>query len=1150
MSITTGYKSVFALALAIGLLGLAASSAAALPYTLEPRLSLTGDCSTSEADPIPDPDCAGAPPAYPPPPNRPIGRFDRPFAVAVDDWGNLYVASRSGDGTAGRIDIFDSEGHFISELPDDQGPQSLAVDGEGNLYVFEKQIGLGDSPEVVRYPPETYNPAAGEIAYDPADVDVVATEVSFSFNGLGIDRRNAADPEDDRLFIAETSRIREYGSAKEGNPLLATLPTALNFATYVAVDAQRRLLYTNHCKEAQEKCVVWVFEADAPYDFVKEIDGSTTAAGRFFSTQGWISLAVDETNGHLFVGDLRAKDDIYEYDEDHELVSEFVIPGGPTAANVQSAVANNAEDPDPADLKPEDNYRHLFVPLPSASGSALAFAPPSVGPPIIKEGSTRARGIGQTEAELEAEINPKEAETTYEIEYVTQAQFEIDGFESAQLAKSGTLPAVNGFKRVSAVIDGLSPGTAYRFRVFAENEFAEGEIGTDEEESSFATYKDAVVTPPAECSNGALMIGTSSGLPDCRAYELVTPADTNGRAPLGAGFEGERFGQLQASPAGEAVSFEILSGALPGFPEATGYIHGDPYVASRTAAGWSTALAGPNGVQTSRPKPGSFSPDQGFSFWTAEGKGTAVVEADATRYIRYPDGTSELLGRGSLGTDPQVLGRLITEDGTHVVFENSETLGDKIQLEPEAPPTGTGAVYDRTRDPLSGVEETHVVSLLPGDVTPAPGEGAFYAGASPDGEGIAFEIGNTLYLRVGNETTYEIGENLTFAGVSEAGGRIFYLQAGDLKAFDVASEEEVTFADTAAPVVPVNVASQGNRAYFVSEDAIAGSGPGPEGAEPQPGEQNLYLAELASPTEEAQISFIATVTERDVEGVVTGTGAVLDGLGLWTLALERRQPAADPSRLTPAGEVLVFSSRANLTGYDSGEFPQIYRYDHGEGRLHCLSCPPTATAATGGATLQSSQSIDIDAPFSNFGFVPVLAKDGERAFFESTEALVADDADGLRDVYEWEEEGIGSCKEAGGCVYLISSGGSARDDYLFGHSQSGDDVFISTADVLLKGDQDTISVYDAKVGGGFAIAVKDPCTEGEECKGTPTPPPTLPAPQSPVGPPGNVEETKKPKKCPKGKRKVKRKGKVVCVKRKQGKKQRKGKAGAGRRAGR
>ena len=1100
-----------ALSLALLCLAFAAAPAAAkeFPYILDPQLSLTGDCSTSAFDPVPDPDCK---PTYPAPPNGPSARFNRPFGLATDAYGNVYVASYAA-GPEGRIDIFDDEGHFISEFADPHGPEAIAVDSEGNLYAYERLPG-GES-ELSRYPPKLpYEPEAGSIEYSQASRVVVDTEVHLNpfLNGLGIDFSNG------HLYVAQDDQISEYSSASTGNTLLETIePPGLKRATYVAVDSKRRRLYTETCKKPLSECGVKVLSADPPYSVLKDLyTFGPSPSEKFLSEQGWLGLGVDEETGHFFVGDTEATQNIYEFDPGtYERVSKFKVPNqiGPTGSNLQMAVAN---DPLEKPAGPA-NQGYLFVPIPFISGSALAYEPPEETEPEVKLLS--ATNISETEAQIGARVDPNGGDTEYTIEYVSEAQFEIDSFASAILVKSGTIPGAALPQQVGATLSGLTPGASYRFRVTAENG-----AGSDEEKGLFATYSDAAVTPPGLCPNGPLIEGPSALLPDCRAYELVTPPDTNGGSPTGAGFQGDRFGMVQSSPAGTEVSFELIGGSLPGI-EATGGYHGDPYLASRGPGGWSTALVGPNGAEASKPQPGSFAPDQGHSFWLADGTGTAMVGGNPTHYIRYPDGHSELVGQGSIGTDIAAAGRLITEGATHIVFETGNFPGfPPVQLEPNAPPTGTKAVYDRTPD-----EVTHVVSLLPGDVTPTAN--STYMGASPDGEGIAFLNEGKLYLRLHNQTTYEIGSGATYAGLAEGGTRIFYLQGGDLKAFDTTAGT-ITFADTTGPVTPVNVAPEGTRAYFVSEEAIAGSGPNPQGDEPQGTQQNLYLSE------EGTISFIATVTKRDVEGeVISGTGVHLDGLGTWTEALEKSEPATDTSRLTPDGSVLLFQSRAELTGYEESKFPQVYRYDTA-GRLDCLSCPPTKTPAAGGALLQSLASNNSQAPFSRYGLVPNLTPSGNRAFFESTEALVSGDTDGLRDVYEWEEEGVGSCTVPGGCVYLISSGHSERDDYLFGHSTSGDDVFFTTADVLVGGDEETLSVYDARAGGGFAQEPAVVC-QGEGCRPNLTPPPSIPTPASEsLGLlAGSEPLPAKPKHCPKGKHKVKRKGKYVCVKnKKKGKK--------------
>jgi hypothetical protein len=201
--------------------------------------------------------------------------------------------------------------------------------------------------------------------------------------------------------------------------------------------------------------------------------------------------------------------------------------------------------------------------------------------------------------------------------------------------------------------------------------------------------------------------------------------------------------------------------------------------------------------------------------------------------------------------------------------------------------------------------------------------------------------------------------------------------------------------------------------------------------------------------------------------------------------------------------------------------------------------------ASGEASLQSvSNGQPAPEPFSGYALVANLSSDGQRAFFQSTEALVPGDTDGLQDIYEWEAQGVGSCERPAGCVYLISSGHSKRVDYLYAVSDSGDNVFFRTSDLLLTEDTDeTPSIYDARVNGGFTRSSREPC-QGEGCRPSLTPPPVLPNLGSGGGgPSGNPE----PKKCGKGKHKVKRNGKYVCVQKSHKKQHRK--AGSKKRGG-
>lgn len=1071
------------------------------PYEYNPDLSLNGSglngsnepiCGTNSVDPIPDPGCPGG--AHPP------KSFQFPDSIAIDAYGNEYVSVYSSDGTQGRIDIFNPEGFFIGEFQDPHGPQSIGVDKKGNLYVYE-----GTSvtqAEVVRYTPTVYEPEAGKIEYN------AASRFAFQVGGWGM-AGLTVDMVTGHVFAIGSS-IEEYGSAEEGNELLHSIADPkIQSPALLAVDGVRRRLYTSSCKESGVfHCEVLVFELPAvgaepkapfSYPFLKEIDGSTTPGGEFLSQNAQLSTAVDEDTGHFFIDDVQKTRRIVEFGASYEYLSTIERPFLQDSFISQMAVGNAEAAP---------NHHYLYIPIATISGihEAFAFTPSNIGPPLLE--SVKATSISEREAALQATIAPRGADTQYIFE------LEEEGSGVAIAVGEGTISKEALKSSVTAPLTGLSPGTVYRFTLIATNE-----KGTEEAEGHFVTYADASSAGP--CPNQSLRGGTSSSLPDCRAYELVTPPDTNGRPVRGGGYPGYYSSYaFNASPLGSSVTFMTEGGSLPGM-EGTGSFEGDRYRSTRDpVSGWSTASAGPSGAESEGPMFGATSPDQGYNFWAAEGEGSANIGGfpNQTFYVEYPDGQSELVGIGTEGFDQNAEGLFLTENATHIIFRTRNTpVGDKAQqLEPNAPPEGTGAIYDR-----SPGGKTFVVSLLPGSIPPQEGEDASYLGASADGAGIAFAIENTLYLRVDHEATYKIGENVTFAGIAEGGRRIFYVQGGNLLAFDTEAKETIKFTETGNATV-VNVAPDGSRAYFVSTTKIAGSGIGPNGATPKSGQENLYLSE------EGRIRFIAIVTKTDVDGEeLEGIGPAY-GLGLWTTAAKSgREPTLDSSRLNPSGAVLLFQSRASLDGSETGGSPQVYRYDSVGNRLHCVSCIPTRAPEGGGASLQTFGPISTSIPPSGaMIFVQNLSPDGKRAVFESKEALVSTDKDGVQDVYEWEEDGVGTCTRPGGCIYLLSSGHSAEDNYLYAMSQSGDDVFFDTADILVPGDNDTKSIYDARVNGGFVPQIEDNCS-GEGCRPGLGSAPDLTAPGSaPTGAHDNV----KPRKCPKGKRKVKRNGKVRCVK--------------------
>jgi hypothetical protein len=1060
-------------------------------YVFEPKLSLTGNCTTSLKDEVSDPGLCPIPPGTvfsgSPGADHPSTRLEAP-SVTVDSYGDIYVVSMLE--AKSRIDVFASDGTFITEFADTAGPQSIAVDGKGNVYLFERLA--GGAKQIRRFPPKVYEPEKKEIEYGEEPV-VLANDKTKPVIPLSFESSLAVDPVSQRLYFDTSHAIAVFDSAGEENKLLE--PEAIKGlveSSSFAIDAKHKKVYVADKNSLTSKSLVRIFELEAPHGELGKNTGSTTPKGEFLSGEGFLEIDVDEETGHLFVGDIAAASKVYEFDESGAYLAtiehSFETAVGPGGIPGEIAVDNGPKSPRP------QKETWLFVPsVPSGStGHVYAFEPREECKPEVE--ATSVGDITETDATLHGTINPCGLETTYRFEYVSQEQFEASGFAEATLAGEGTLPKGAEDVPVSAPALGLQPGTKYRFSLVAENT-----AGEAEEEKSFKTFPAAEGTPI--CENEAVRTGLSVLLPDCRAYELVTPPDTNGRSPTG-GYSGS-FPTLLASPAGDRATFVVEGGLIPG-SEGTGSFDGDRYLATRGAEGWSTSVDGPNGEEAFKITPGSVSPDQTYAIWSD----------DSGAHIRYPDGHSELIGRGSLGEDPKVTGRLLTEGGSHIVFETKA--GIAVQLEPDAPPAGTATVYDRSAE---GV--TQVVSLLPEDKVPNSGENAAYLGDSEDGNGIAFEIEHTIYLRLNDAETFKVaGSAAEFAGVAAGGKRVFYLEGGDLFAFDTEAPEPIAFSES-GDVTVVNVAPGGTRAYFVSPSVLTTS-PNPNGEEAEAGKENLYLSE------EGEISFVGTVTERDVKGE-----KFLGGLGLWIEAFRKGGPARDPSRTTPSGTTLLFESRANLAGFDPEGFAEIYRYDSAQKRLDCLSCNPTGLPPTSDASLQSiGAALGAPEPGNANIKIPNQSPDGRRAFFQTAEQLVLGDLDGQLDIYEWEEKGLGSCKKEGGCVSLISGGHSSSPDYLFAMSSSGDDVFFRTADILLPRDlESTLSIYDARIEGGFVEAgpCRESCCGGGACQQPAGSAPELPQPStSATGPSGNFPPGGG--KCPKGKRKAKRNGKTVCVK--------------------
>jgi hypothetical protein len=269
------------------------------------------------------------------------------------------------------------------------------------------------------------------------------------------------------------------------------------------------------------------------------------------------------------------------------------------------------------------------------------------------------------------------------------------------------------------------------------------------------------------------------------------------------------------------------------------------------------------------------------------------------------------------------------------------------------------------------------------------------------------------------------------------------------------------------------------------------------------------------------------------------------------------------SRVSTNGRVLVFRSAFKLSDVDDEEGSRdFYRYDADSGRFTCLTCDPTGHGGGGGSLANGTLEHSNTSSFS-YSAQPFLTRnlspDGKRFFFQTANKLVPADVNGdqecpvsdpslgrggaCRDVYEWEAPGKGSCTLTSGayspvnegCLYLLSAGTGAYPSSIADTSESGDTVFIFSRDQLVPSDQDAqLDIYAAKVDGGLASqhAVRPAACEGDACRGASSHAPDSTGAGSAVFEgPGNPKANVNATRCPKGKRHVRSKGKVRCVKR-------------------
>ncbi|HVQ58617.1 MAG TPA: NHL repeat-containing protein [Solirubrobacterales bacterium] len=784
----------------------------------------------------------------------------------------------------------------------------------------------------------------------------------------------------------------------------------------------------------------------------------------------------------------------------------------------------------------------------------IAIAPPPLIAPTIRE--QFAATVGTTNATLKATINPHFwDDTRYFVEV---------GTDDCDLSPCQKQPAPPGVRLTDRIVNGalptqgvslsgLSPNTTYRYRFIAESTGG-GPVVADER-----TFTTAVRPPqqPACPGNQAFRPGAAAFLPDCRAYEMVSPVDKNG-ADISVVFNslGDPAGLDQASTSGDALTYS----AFRAFGNVESSPYTSQYLARRTSTGWAGDGISPprRGPSIYAGGPGLDSQYKGFSpdlcsGWLLQDSDLSLAEgsvAGSPNFYRRDNcagGFSTLAPfvpptlKEAKEFRPELQG--FSADGSQTIFvapgklTNNASVASQLY---EVSPIGMRLVCIL---PNKTALKTACSAGTGNGLGAHPDRSASVSNAfSDDGTAIYWTEGTDqgrLFVRVNRTDTFVVSEgSAQFWTASADGSSALYSVGAQLFQFDLASKTSTPIASGFRGLL--GASDDASTVYFAStqdldDGAIAG-------------EPNLYLRTAGDPS---TVKFIATLSESDV----TATNTIPSSVATW--------PIRHVSRVTPDGTAVAFMSNAGLTGVDnvdaaSGQADAaVFLYRAGTDTLMCVSCSPTGARSTG-RDLKAQDKLSVSfwaaaqlpSGQNQMSLPRVLSDDGNRVYFESFDALSLRDTNSQQDVYEWEAVGAGNCTEAApgfsatleGCVNLISSGESPQPSELIDSSADGRDVFFKTASSLLPQDPGLIDIYDARADGGFPLPEQPPAPcLGEACQ-NPAPPPNDPTPssQSFVGP-GDERAG-----CPKGKREVTKGGKTRCVKKP--KKKQKGKQNKTRRA--
>jgi hypothetical protein len=801
----------------------------------------------------------------------------------------------------------------------------------------------------------------------------------------------------------------------------------------------------------------------------------------------------------------------YGLDTNYDLETESSSAGSGTGPVTLSPI-------DVAKLQPGRTYHYRLV-AENSLGTTFAqdrtFTVPAR--PLIS-GLNPTNILGTT-VDLSAQINDYNLPAEYFFEYGETSQY---GSNTATEA----LPASPSAQSVTVHVEGLDPAATYHFRLVAMNE-----LGTSRSSDAQFDYG------PPGCPNSHVrqQVGANY-LPDCRAYELVSPT----RAGSIQFFPGDFLHRLSPTfltseglaPRYENSGYEEspprfgFYGGLGGLEgiESPDFIF-DHYLATRTSQGWETHYPGQRSDETGVALHGecSITGNKCLDYRVDISKITSVDkmpfpylwDAEGHFLTRLPTNYAVVPNADHL-TGEQVP----SPDFSHFVFSSLDVPFKPGGLE-EAP----GSVYDNDID--HGTVE--IASQLQGGAPIPRDQGTTedfinIPAISNDGTHILMSTigsggGVNLYMRVDGAVTYDVskGNSVTLIGMSSDGSKVVFISPNALTPEDEDSSRDVYIWEEATDQVRLVSTGGGegqsddcHASWTTGCDVQLLSSERPDIDDKMSADGDVYFL---SP-EQLDPENPGVRNQRNLYHLRNGQVQYVTTLDPGT-TIKRVQMSAD-------GQHAAFVTSAQLTGYDNAYYnrdgelknaAEMYVFDAATGEIQCASCDPTGAPPTilrlePPGNEENRSTADVMASLSG----RFISDDG-RVAFSTSDALSPRDTDGKVDTYEF----------VGGRPQLISGGTGDRDELptlletLFpgqfigfeSISRDGKDLYFSTFETLVPQDENGpfVKFYDARTGGGFQVAGQLlPCEAADECHGETSRPPANPqvGTGTPFTAPGNV----------------------------------------------